>query len=427
MRLEALGKSASQYPGESFVVRWQDSAGTWPTTAVVDVGGARTGLAATAAAARPDVVVLTHSDADHVGGWPEFCDGFEGQSLGLPQVWLPSDWALVVQCVLAAFSPDDQPLAGFDPTGVSSQIARLRRSTKRCGCGAGRPSRCGGCQQGADLLRNLLDRLRQELNGATRHHFRDVLYGVLAERFAELAAKDDDFLGRDSPRAVTKGSTEAFSKIVSVVEVVADCAAGADVRWFLPRRHVQRGEQLWRRTGEPGRLTLLNAVEVVGPSGWTPTAANALPVALALTTINRRALALYAWADAKPATEDDGPFIPLGLGALITSDSPRPRDALSFPVPWEHVGIMTAPHHGSRDREHVGWWRDLPAGRRVILSNNAQDTSSAFFEVPSGLRSCTSCALRHWHGPGTRSASLNATGWSLSDDCSMRGCLRGLN
>lgn len=418
MRLEALGTSTRPYPGESFVVQWQDSVKAWPMTAVVDLGDSGCGLAAAAAAARPDVLVLTHADADHIGGWPEF----RNAAVALPEVWLPSDWALVVQSVLAALGPDGGQPAAFDPREVSTQISGLRRSTRRCSCAAGQELRCDACLRAADRLRQALYRLREELNGSTREGFREGLRGALADRLAALESEYEGSLGPDAPGAVARDATKA-KKIVSVVETVADCADEADVRWFLPRRHVQGGEELWRRTGEPGRLTVVNAVEVAGPSGWTPTAADALPVALALTTVNRRALALYAWAGATPPADDCEPFHPIGMGALITSDSRRPggtrHPVASFPIPWEHVGMMTAPHHGSPDAEHSGWWEELPPGRSVVLSNNSQKTCADFFRLPPSLRSCTSCASgRRSTSSSTRTASSTQSGWSLADKCS---------
>jgi len=65
---------------------------------VVDLGTATAGLAERAAAREPAVVVLTHDDNDHIGGF----DAFIG-ALGRcrPQFWLPAYWIFLEVAVSA--------------------------------------------------------------------------------------------------------------------------------------------------------------------------------------------------------------------------------------------------------------------------------------------------------------------------------------
>ena len=205
---------------------------------------------------------------------------------------------------------------------------------------------------------------------------------------------------------------------------VTEAAALGDIRWFFPRT-IKPGSGppfAWQTQGLPGWLTLVNAVEGHRPPGSPSRLSRADPdhatrLVFQLTVINQRALVLFGWPDAAAPAGPAAAALPSRHGALLCSDAKHPTSRLHYEIPWTHVAMMSAPHHGSCDPDHDGFWPGKPADAVVLLSNNIRCTRSDFFGVPGAQRGCTSCAARSWPVPVNVRASETSSTWAVSPDC----------
>ncbi|MFI6831142.1 MBL fold metallo-hydrolase [Kribbella sp. NPDC050241] len=101
--------TTSRHPGESWL--WQ---GPGNFRVVVDVGSADD-FARGAASFAPNVLILTHDDADHVGAIDSFFEAYRhppsSAATVVPEVWAPLDWFRVLQALagLSASPPGSSP------------------------------------------------------------------------------------------------------------------------------------------------------------------------------------------------------------------------------------------------------------------------------------------------------------------------------
>lgn len=113
-------KGDTKWHGESWL--WESADGR--RRVVVDVGQAPS-TGRRAALHRPEVVVLTHDDGDHVGGvWDFFAEYAEDRDLPRPELWLPVEWLLVVQSLVVLREVQDERQAadaGADDAPVDEQ------------------------------------------------------------------------------------------------------------------------------------------------------------------------------------------------------------------------------------------------------------------------------------------------------------------
>ncbi len=95
---DPASRSAPKWPGESWIWAADESR----CRVVVDVGCAQE-IGARAAQSRPDVVVLTHDDGDHIGGmWALLVQYAENPQWSRPELWLPVEWHFLVQALATA-------------------------------------------------------------------------------------------------------------------------------------------------------------------------------------------------------------------------------------------------------------------------------------------------------------------------------------
>ena len=414
VKIRLLGTSTRKYPGECVVVcrdrSEPDHHGPRGSCfhAVVDLGEEHSGFAARAAAVRPEVVVLTHDDQDHIGGAAEFFTELE-QGSCRPEFWLPADWLLLDAAYAAVTSqtanPNPNPNVDVDALVAALNGASLAPLFSE---DPGEPDRSADAEVDADPRDpRLADMVRSEVAEAVVRH-RDHIRRILDAAGIRAA----------SPQKIADRVLRT-SQIIR--DIIRKARASGGVRWFsvdIESPGTSAGEP-WQQSGRPGLLTLVNArpVRLARPLSLPGSDPDLLLLAFALTVQNRRALVPFV---PPPAGQPAG-------GAIIWSDSDGAVADVaggSGRTPWQHTGLMTAPHHGSTAREHVPIWdamdRANPASGdpvRVLLSNNSRQTTARYRDVPGCLRGCTICS--NYQGVSRRdvSAVFDGRSWAVRDRC----------
>lgn len=238
--------------------------------------------------------------------------------------------------------------------------------------------------------------------------------------------------------------TDKSAQLLSIVQT--SLRAGARVRFFST--DAVGTTPPWVSAGLPGVLTLVNAVEVFFVRSKQVDPGINLYLAVCLTVQNRRALAPFLWDTGCACTEVLHRILPRHTdcreqcdlrsarrpwGVLIWSDgageSARVTGATGIHsdfVPWEHVALMTAPHHASATADHQPIWRAREAfcafvGRQIpVLSagGRMRRTASEFTDdLPPDLRACTRCRHLSERSSKTVVAIVDGPGTRLTPTC----------
>lgn len=496
LRVTALGSASTETKpnaGESFLIEGTDTDDCGCCLrrfrAVVDVGEAAGGLGAAVAWPAPDVVVLTHSDSDHIGGFDEFADSL-GPASAEPEFWLPSDWMILVDAAhdaLRAPSPGSAPdsraadqllaanaetaaPAGWSPEDPPGQDehhepenatgeAPPRPALLSLWPGGGDPTEDDAADDPDErtVLKVAVDDVADRVAAMLGHRrlkgwdgtARKGLVAQIAKTIEKdrtaaaagglpdgTAPPDNRFPTSGVPGARTPllGSPDEVAESVvkhaaAIAHVVARASGLGRLRWFsVDHARARPWPWPWRTEGLPGTLTVVNARQV---RTWprlpaSSDTASTLVLAYSLTVVNRRALVVYAWSGplngTQPVRYIGGDITPTGLGALFWSDSTSPvrrHGPYAGFIPWEHTGLMTAPHHGSKDGAHEHVWQDRPAGCRVLLSNNTHDVTEQYFQIPPSDRGCDRCYFHSRHVPPQDAAATSAADgtWRVENPC----------
>jgi hypothetical protein len=235
-------------------------------------------------------------------------------------------------------------------------------------------------------------------------------------------ASNPDWPPVPKPEKAGRVAKDVVKKAGRLIDIVATAAVhGVRVRYFSTDA-VRNMQAPWRSEGLPGVATIINAVEVTLLPTTHTNPALSLYLSLRLTEQNRRSLATFLWDRSCPfdcsgigdipiewwdETENlRDPWKPWGV--LIWSDGAGESCLVGWSggiqfdlVPWEHVSLMTAPHHGSKGKAHKRIWqaraefRDI-VGRQipVLLAGGMglqQTTEEYVDETDTQLRSCTRC------------------------------------
>ncbi|UAL29893.1 MBL fold metallo-hydrolase [Nocardioides rotundus] len=391
----------------------------------------------------PDILVLTHSDSDHVGGFEDFITARRSR---LREIWVPYEWGLLVQALAG--------LVGVLRTGTDAETGPedLR-------------------DLGASVIRErkyppavVLDwPWREDVDALAADVEMQMHVLGLGPAF-ESERPDDDWVQSAIRQAINKERVDnpawpPLPQPEEVAEVVADLTAKSQQLLSIVESTLKAGIRVrffstdavgttppWTSAGRPGMLTLVNAVEVFFVrSKQTDPGAN-LYLAMRLTAQNRRALAPFLWdagcvdvldrilqLDTDYWDERDLRAAIKPWGVLIWSDgagdSARVTGGAGIHsdfVPWEHVALMTAPHHASATEDHRRIWEAREAfcklaGRHIpVLSagGNMPRTAAAFTDaVPSELRACTRCRHLKERPSKTVVAVVDGPGTHLTPTC----------
>lgn len=374
---------------------------------VVDLGTSRSKASTHAAEFNPHILVLSHSDHDHVGGFGAFSARWPDQLL---EVWVPYEWGLL-EAAWNALQDNSPPHRHQDQHQVVHP-----ESIRRMGLGTveelpnaraveGFPDESGpyyaedSRQTGSPLGAAEIEGAIEEAIDSERHRNPDWPPTPRPEHSAGVAR---DVVGK-------------ARKLLRIINVAR--SHGARVRFFST--DVVRGHHRpWRESGTAGVATVINAVEVSMLASSFADAALSVYLTVRLTEQNRRALSTFLWdksdgyhlADDQPLQwwdEHDALWDShKPWGVLIWSDGAGESCRVGTVhierdlVPWEHISIMTAPHHGSANAAHSRIWqakddfqeltqREIPV--LLVGGTQTQQTAPQFQANPLALRGCTRC------------------------------------
>lgn len=307
-------------------------------TVSVDLGYADTGKGV--AKAHPKIVILTHSDSDHINGAiPFFADASKRERPcgDLHELWAPYEWAVLVgvfgKVITGNVSGDDV------------------RRTERLAVPVGTADRdefdsaddlTGDSVVWSGVLESDGD---DTVDGDEENEvFVEEVVGTVVEALSD-ALRSGVIEARQTPsdREVSDVALDISKKATKLRRILSDAdAAGWSIRWFSTDHMTRRS---WLTSGEPGLATIVNAqeVEVQDPPG----SAALLLHAAQLTVQNRRALAPYLWG------------LRAGGDAVIWSDGDGGGSGNLQDFPWQAIGVMSAPHHGSGNDAHEPVWASL--------------------------------------------------------------------
>jgi hypothetical protein len=421
--------------GEAFLLRTEDAAGhTW--TILVD-GGKKYGensreLVKLLSKVSPridriDIVVCTHSDADHSQGLWHLPEDWYGIGRTIGEFWLPGRWANAMPRILT------------DPAGFAATLVEgaVRFGYRLAGDGREGEERLAEALfvSREHRIRNLADELVGEGAGdavgsvVTRVEQSGewvaddggaAAFGLHAEELSMLRASLDEsdegadpfeaairsadarsflfsamFLEGDRflalPTAMMLEAHAVLNEVAETAKAIRKIATAAlnhriGIRWF------DFGEYEKTDTPSGGVLGVLEpwcSVEVVPDRAkLSRLSALALVTNLRLTRQNVESLVFY-----RPETDEVPGVLFLGDSRLAHGINKPERD---FPVPFEKPTrplLVTAPHHGSDHNDNAYEVLDTWLGRdgAVLIRNGGQSNQRLAEFVARDERRCAQC------------------------------------
>lgn len=401
--LTGLTNRAKSLRGESNLIRREDDCvGDEVRIAAVDTGNRKsTEIAEVLCRSNIQILVLTHDDDDHIKG-AEYV--LRNSPEPIRELWIPAYWMMQDQILdrLSKFgrwtdqdSEEIDAVLKFGRTIISegdgcfeeslfaplfdvSYVERQRTEYPRDKRYPSGSSRSAGVD---DTSREVPSELKQVhidgLHEATRL-FKDAELDI-QKLAATNPADPDTFPKRPiGAKELARRTRESIDSIQRILVAAKD--RRTLIRCFLPvTDRVSSSadgpaQPVWESSGIPEFLSLINAVEVVvrAPRISSRSALFMSLVALGgLSRQNRCALVSFVW--------------PTGLGTgdgfIIWSDSSGDwMDMPRFSVPWEEIGGMTAPHHGSDNIAHHPIWNEMVTRKgstKVIVSGDLNETKGS--------------------------------------------------
>lgn len=407
--LISLSSPKGTHPGESLVLHRDgvDHAGRHNETFVIDLG-IGSDLGEQAAVASPSIVVLTHDDQDHIGGWDSFAKIQDRSTRKIKQLWVPAEWGYLAVCALQVDPPSNIMHGNIRLDDVQAKKLALALDVAEMRSVWSEERYMAVSPQEGNLDGRSFDNMEKT---------RAILDGSKSDIIEEFEKIDKKLTSRHRSRMNGKAklpssqdsASRTFDRWRNICEILTWCGNNnIRVRFFSTRlathwgKHPKSGP--WRNVGIPEKFTIANAAEV-NPANLAVT--NHLGVAYyvsRLTAQNRLALTPYLHGN-----HESG-----GMGIMVWSDS------AGEPVmgegkysgkkwdltPWDRIGVMTAPHHGSTNKAHDRIWearseeckeRSGVCPRRpkiavvVAGTKKEQDVHSAVKQIPKGVRCCNRC------------------------------------
>jgi hypothetical protein len=377
-----------------------------PPRVCIDLGLANSGLGRQAAAFRPDILILTHADDDHIGGFGTFASS----TLPPPyEVWVPYEWGLVHMALATSLTrpqkgQDPVPPRTGDPVLTPESIQAIESESnadKRP-----LPSVTVLTEEsdslphidGSDPGEQGPSPYRPQQLDPTSAQLRAVAEDVEAVVTRERGETDrlERPAATGTPKAVAREIVKKAKKLSDILSWAE--ARQVRIRYFstdaVRDAHTPRP---WEWVGIPGIATVVNAIEVHISQALVQRAPEVLYRLVALTSTNRRALVTFLWEGNYPCAAVQG--------ALIWSDSSGETCLVGAVtsedlVPWPHVRVMTAPHHGSDNSAHGMVWRAWQVERShrgralpVVISGGKPSarTATHFTDLSPLDRACTCC------------------------------------
>ena len=359
-QLVALGAETKKYPGEALL--WTAARRHGPRLGRVAVDLGRTpGMGRLVAQAAPELLILTHDDADHIGGWR----GFASTGLtALEELWVPYEWGVLVR-LLADDAWASEHSGGDDAFMGAAWISEYPVGARPTAEYVDSSERARG--RALDLVND------------------PALSRRLGALLKKLGEQDDESSWRGTPRQVAR---RAGARAVRLCEILHDVSrAGVRLRFFSVDHGRGSAAVPWQCRGAHSAATVANAVEV-RLAKRVPAGLPQLALLLRLTIQNRRALCPVLWA------------CRCGPTALVWSDSSGEWTAeYDVGALLNQIAISTAPHHGSTNAAHDDAWEALrPLLRRddtiVVLAGGEHtqpNVRTEYLRLPVARRGCTRC------------------------------------
>ena len=416
-----------------------------PAKVVVDLGKRSSRAGVRAAEFNPDILILTHSDDDHVGGFQTLANAWPDR---LRQLWVPYEWGLLAEAgaALAGAEPPD-PIQVVNSEEIrllgeaGADLAQLPAAVVRDGEPRGRRP---------DFLLGIMDRGEGLLLGPERVGLREsqTLEALITEVIERERESNPSWPPVPKPEKAHGVAKDVIKKADLLLGILAEAAShGVDIRYFSTDAVRDDRPTPWTIEGMVGVATIVNAVEVDLVPARFRDPAWSLYLAYRLTVQNRRALAVYLWersclcgvqlllevGEWERVTDipmtiwtltaaHDRNFKPWGV--LIWSDGAGESCRVGWAggvqndlVPWEHIAAMTAPHHGSKGVAHRQIWgaraeaQDV-LGREIPLllagGTGSQSTAPEYLSVDREHRACTRC--RHLGDSSSKTVVLAVDG-----------------
>jgi hypothetical protein len=396
---------------------------------VVDLGKPSSDAGRRAAEFNPDILILTHSDNDHIGGFGALANAWPPR---LREVWVPYEWGLLAEARAALSGWDHpQPEREVQP----EQIRELGGASAGTAT-ASLPAAAGSDDAPYDILGHLAEfaagNRRQAVHeNDSRAYERQSLEDSITQVIEQEQWSNSNWPPIRKPEKARRVAKDVVKKSDAILGILASATMhGSRVRYFSTDAVQHDGPEPWTTEGRAGTATIVNAVEVRRLPARYREPARALYLAYELTVQNRRALAVFLWERAclcglnrlRASQHWKQPsHIPMDIwdvpsvrdqfvkpwGILIWSDGAGESCGVGCMggvendlVPWEHLAAMTAPHHGSKGVAHREIWAAL-ADAKIILGREipvllvggfgSQGTAPEYLAVERKLRACTRC------------------------------------
>jgi hypothetical protein len=327
----------------------------------------------------PEILVLSHDDHDHIGGW----DGFALTGLtSLKELWVPYEWGLAAAVIVNlefGNEPNRQDL-NIGNIDVRRNVAtEVNPGGEREEAGVDFDkalARAGEIAQDEKAIAELTSALKSARKGYEQR-----------------------FDWRGNPRDVARRALSRTHTLLAKLRAAKD--NNVAVRYFSVDHHDANSRTTpWKDSGFPTVLTIANAVEVTiskqfaqGQLGKTR-ALDLAPLQY-LSIQNRRALSTVLWGG-----------MPRSPKVLVWSDSAGDwacEPSKDFTTLINCVQVASAPHHGSDNRAHNPAWHALQPFLRtpteiVMVAAGGitqQKVHRCYLAIPKSQRECTRC--RHGH------------------------------
>lgn len=360
-RLVAIaGPKAGTGHGECFI--W--GASTKDRAIAIDAGGTiESGQIA--ASFNPKILILSHDDSDHTGGAVTLIYGAD-----LEELWVPTEWAVLIKQLASTtqdtlFPAENEPVS---PEQVRWLIAEQIVVDR------------GGNDEvlTLELIRSAIHNVDSwrydslsDIDGS--HRFRGRAYG--ARNWAKVIAR-------------VRARAHVIGPILN-----AALDRSVKIRFFSIDLMLSKSSKEWEHAGHSGEVTIANAS--LAPHSLAVTIPPGIQYSWALSRLsvqNRRALSTLLWTNQKNCknsavvwSDTDGNWLdhtsPLGFDAVVRS-----------------LSASSAPHHGSRNREHNRVWEELgnaPSSLVMIAAggNWTQNPLRAEYTTLGKQRACTWCRM----------------------------------
>lgn len=319
--IAVVGPNAGTGHGECFI--WKNS--TKDRAIAIDAGRTIEG-GHEAAKHNPKILILSHDDSDHIGGAVTLINDAD-----LEELWVPTEWAVLIKQLARTpqgtlFPVGNEPVS---PEHVQELIAQ-QIVVDRGGNG--------------EIL--TLELIRSALENVDSWR-----YSSPSDREGSHRASGRVYGARNWAKVIAR--VRARAHVIGPI-LIAALNRSAQVKFFSIDLMLNRYSKQWEHAGHHGEVTIANAS--LAPNSLAVTIPPGIQYSWALSRLsvqNRRALSTLLWTNKKNCknsvavwSDTDGNWLdhtsPLGFDAVIRS-----------------LIASSAPHHGSRNREHDRIWKEL--------------------------------------------------------------------